>query len=232
MEPLPETVAAIEELGPFAADVDLLDQLLDRGRRVLLIVPDCVGLSVASQEHGVTFTMVATAAEVAILDALQYIDGGPCVDAVAARAVIQFEIDDPMNESQWQTFAQAAHPIGVASTLSLPIVTHGWTTGSINLYASSAQAFAGHHDALAAIFGAWAPGAIANADLSFATRLEAQRAPHLLRDLSLIDRAGQYVADTQGVSLDAARRLITAAAARAGISEAQLAEALNKLHGS
>ena len=60
MEPIPETVRAIEELGPFAADGDLLDELHLMGRRVSALVPDCVGVSLGSVEHGVTFTLTAS----------------------------------------------------------------------------------------------------------------------------------------------------------------------------
>jgi hypothetical protein len=43
MEPIPETVEAIEELSP-AADSDLLAELRERARLVRSLVPDCVGL--------------------------------------------------------------------------------------------------------------------------------------------------------------------------------------------
>ena len=45
MEPIPETVRAIVELGPFASGGDLLEKLGEMARRVATLVPDCVGLS-------------------------------------------------------------------------------------------------------------------------------------------------------------------------------------------
>jgi len=77
VEPISETREAIEEFGPFAVDEDLLEELGKKGERVRAVVPDCVGFSLAMEAYGVTFTLVASDEEVAVLDALQYIDGGP-----------------------------------------------------------------------------------------------------------------------------------------------------------
>jgi GAF domain-containing protein len=229
MEPLPETVQAAEELGPFAGD-ELLESIVAMGARVQVIVPDCVGLSLASSEHGVTFTLVATTHEIATLDAIQYLaDDGPCLEAVRAERVLGYDRDDLLAERTWQDFAAATADVGVASTLTLPILAAGRVTGSINLYAASDAAFTGHHEAIADVFGAWAPGAIANADLMFRTRQEAVQAPERLRQQGTVDRATGLVAESEGISLAAAQRRLCEAAERAGISEAQLAEAVLKL---
>lgn len=60
MEPIPETAEAVEEYGPSADDGSLLDDLRDRARQVLVVVPDCVGLSLTSVRDGATFTLVAS----------------------------------------------------------------------------------------------------------------------------------------------------------------------------
>src|SRR6476660_6897461 len=77
MEPIPETVAAIEELGPFAVDGDLTERLREMGRRVRELVPDCIAFGLGSREHGVTFALVSTNAEIALLDALRHLDIDP-----------------------------------------------------------------------------------------------------------------------------------------------------------
>lgn len=43
----------------------------------------CVSVTVA--EVGLTFILVASAETAAALDAVQYLDGGPCVDAALSR---------------------------------------------------------------------------------------------------------------------------------------------------
>ena len=75
MEPIPETVKAIEELGPFANEPDLLDELRRMGDEVTDLVPDCVGLSLASAEHGVTFTLIARTGGSRFLNAIQDLAG-------------------------------------------------------------------------------------------------------------------------------------------------------------
>lgn len=98
----------------------------------------------------------------------------------------------------------------------------------MNLYADSTNAFTGRHEELARIFDAWAPGAVTNADLSFSTRRLAEQAPRQLRnDYNIQVAAGILAAG--GVDLDRARRRLHEAAARAGITAAQLAATIIQL---
>lgn len=225
MEPIPETVRAIEELGPFAGDGDLLDELHVMGCRVSALVPDCVGLSLVSAEHGVTFTLTASDTQIAVLEAIQSVaewcaspdEGGRDPDG------------DLLDEEAWRTYAMATAARGVLSTVTMPIVTGDAITGTVSLYGASRRAFAGHHEQLAAILGAWAPGAVANADLSFTTRREAEQAPQRLRGESTTDQVAHLVAGSHHVSLETAHERIREAAARAGITEEQLAEAMVRL---
>ena len=84
---------------------------------------------------------------------------------------------DLLDEDTWHLLAMASAARCIVSTLTLPIVKDGRIAGAVNLYGASRQAFTGHHEALAEIFGAWAPGAVTNADLSFSTRRDAEEAP-------------------------------------------------------
>ena len=230
MEPIPQTARAIAEFGPFAIeDEDLLTELLDSARRVRDLVPTCVGLSVASNIDEVTFTVVATTEEIALLDAVQYVAGGPCVEAVKSDHVLTFD-HDRLDEEEWRLFAHATAAVSVASTLTLPILGRtGGVAGSVNLYASSSDAFAGQHAAIAAVFDAWAPGAVTNADLSFSTRSIAESAPDLLREDVDLTIACTVIADDAGISFAQARRRLIEAAHRAGVTEAQLARTVIEL---
>lgn len=223
MEPIPETGRAIDEFGPFA-EVDLREHLQDMAARVLDVVPECVGISLASREHGVSFTLVASDDEIAALDGVQYLDGGPCVDGVEVDEVIEYREGDPLGESRWQMFARATAVAGIESTLTLPVLAGEEVAGSVNLYAATPDAFAGHHDDIAVIFGAWAPGAVTNADLGFSTRGTAEQAPQLLYEDVRLQIAVGVVMTTQDVDTDTAREKIRRAARRAGITEATLAE--------
>ena len=227
MEPIRETVEAINELDANAADEDLLSEFQGMGTRVREIVPECVGISLAYLTHGVTFTLVATDEEIATLDGVQYLNGGPCVDAVkGSPQVVQTDPEDLLDESDWQLFGQATAAASVASTLTLPILRDEAAIGSVNLYAATRDAFTGHHEQIADIFQAWAPGAVTNADLSFRTRGEAEQAPRRVEEQARIDTATGIIAARLGVDLDMARERLTEAARRAGVTEEQLAGAV------
>jgi GAF domain-containing protein len=225
MEPIPETTEVVEEFGPFTED-DLLEDLRKMGQRVRAIVPDCIGFSLASNADGVIFTLVATEEELAVLDAVQYLAGGPCVDSVRAEKVVEYHSDDPLDEEMWRMFAQASSATDVVCTLTLPVMVDGRVSGSVNLYGASRRAFAGHHEELAQIFGAWASGAVTNADLSFSTRSAAEQAPERLRNDVLIEVAVGIVAAAYNVGLDAAREKLRDAAQRGGVSEGRLARTI------
>jgi GAF domain-containing protein len=222
MEPIPETVEALNSLDPEADDGTLLADLTRLAKASEQIVPDLVGVSLARLEHGVTFTLVATAEAVAVLDAVQYLAGGPCVDSAHTDRVMEFD-HDVMDEERWGLFAEATAARAVRSTLTLPVLQDGHVVGTVNLYAASRRAFVGHHEQLAAVFGAWAAGAVSNADLSFMTRNEARAAPQRLSDQHLVDLATGIAAVQLGVDVEAAKTHLIDAASRAGVTLLQLA---------
>jgi GAF domain-containing protein len=195
-------------------------------RQAQQIVPELLGVSIASTAEGLTFTFVASSDVVATLDALQYLDGGPCLEAVRGARVVDVPDADALDEQQWQLFAQGESAAGVRSTLSLPVVTENRVTGGVNLYASRAGAFHGRHHQLADVFGAWAAGAVTNADLSFRSRLEAAKAPAQLDALDDIAKAVGVVAARQGVSTSEAQTRLERAGTLAGIATEQLAQAV------
>ena len=223
MEPIPETFEALEEFGAYLYDHDLLTELGRMGARVQEIVPDCVGLSLAYREHGVTFTLVATDEVTAALDALQYLDDGPCVTAVDESRPVAFSEDDVLDEGRWHLFARGAAAAAVASTLTLPIMVESKVVGSVNLYASSPDAFEGRHQQVGRALGAWPEGAIVNADLGFATRRAAEDAPRVLFEATRIQVAVGILASSQDISPPVARDRLREAARRAGVSEAAVA---------
>jgi GAF domain-containing protein len=225
MEPIPETSALFEEFGMFY-DEDLLDELRRRADAVRDLVPDLVGISLASMADGAAFTLVASDADVAVLDAIQYIFDGPCAEAPHAEQVLVYDSDEPVDEKDWQRFALATAAKAVATTLTLPVLDRGEVVGTVNLYAASRGAFAGLHQEIAKIFGAWAPGAITNADLSFRTRETAEQAPAVLRATMQVEMAVGVLMEAESVDDETARSLLDEAAQRAGVPPAEVAEAL------
>jgi hypothetical protein len=226
VEPIPQTREALEQLVA-QGDTMLSTTLLRMGRRATQIVPDCVGLSLALIDEGLTLTLAATGETVAGLDAVQYLDGGPCVLGAHENATIDVAPDDLLDEHRWLLYAQASAAAGVASSLTLPILkTTGAVIGTVNLYAATPDAFEGHHEQLADALHASAAKAITNADLSFSTRLTALQAPQRLAEQYDVDIALGIIAESQGVDIATARERLRQAAARANISQAQAARAI------
>ncbi len=220
MEPIPESTQADQLYGPFVFEnADLLERLTTLGDRVRGISPDCVGLSLSLREHGeATFTVVASGADVALFDAFQYVEGGPCVDSVSTGTVIAHHGDDPLSEESWTSFAAAISAAGIASTLSLPLVNHGEVTGGFNLYGATSTTFDDRHDTIAEVLGAWAEGAVTNADLSFTSRDAARRAPQVLREATRMSLAAALVAQDQELTVAQAEEKLRMAAVHAGVA--------------
>jgi GAF domain-containing protein len=231
VEPIAESIEAMQERDAVMEDDGLLDRLREISTQVQGLVPDCIGLSIAFLEDGLAITLVATEPEIAVLDALQYLGDGPCVAAVRERDVVELNGADLLDEEQWRIFALAGSAGTVASTLTLPILRDDEVIGSVNLYAASGHAFSGLHDQLAELLGGWAPGAIENADLSFSTRLRAEQAPAQQRARARVDTAVGLLAAYVGISLEAARERLEASAAQAGVSVSRVAQAVITLVG-
>lgn len=230
MEPIPETLEALDELDLDPDDDGLSDRLTATADRAREVAPGLIGVSIAARDLDVTFTLVATDEEIATLDAVQYVASGPCVDAIDLGHGISTSPDGLLDESRWQDFARASAAAGVHSTLTLPVVQDGEVVATINLYGSAADTFAGRHEELADVFAAWAPGAVTNADLSFSTRAVAEEAPERLGESMLVEQATGIIAAQRGITIAEARDQIDDAARRAGIRAAVLAQVVVGLH--
>lgn len=225
MEPIPETLAALDELD--FDDTALTGGLVTTAERAREVAPGLVGVSVALRQLDVTFTLVATDEEIATLDAVQYVSTGPCVDAIELGHGIATSPDGLLSEERWQDFARASAAAGVHSTLTLPVVgPDGDVVATVNLYGGSTDTFEGRHQQLAEVFGAWAPGAVLNADLSFSTRSAAEEAPARLEQLALLDAATGIIAGLREISVSEARWQLEDAARRAGVPVMRLARVI------
>ena len=229
MEPIPETREALRRLAE-TGDTQLGPELAEAASALRRCVQGLVGFSISVLEQDITFTYLTSAEAPAGLDAVQYLDGGPCEQAVDSGEVVEVVHEDLLREGQWQLFAQASGTVGVASTLSLPLLDGDRLVGSVNLYGARADTFDGRHEELAALFGAWAPGAVTNADLSFDSRIRAARAVDRLEDLAVVDLAVGLLVATRGSTPQQARRELEQAAARAGVTLPALAHLLMDAH--
>ena len=235
VQPIPETATALESMDPILGESNdaLLNQLQASGDRVSAVVPDCIGFSLARLDEGLMFTLVATDADIAALDAVPYLDDGPCLNAVPHEETFEPTPDEgALDEGRWRLFAASASRPGIQSTLTIPIRSGERVGGSVHLYARSADAFDGHYDELAGLFDAWAPGAVTNADLSFDTRRVAQQAPRILDDKCRVEAAVGIMAAGLGLEEAVARQRLNHAAVLAGISDVTFARSVISMLGS
>src|SRR4051812_40126405 len=86
MAPVPETREAFDWLGT-SGDEDLEGSVMAMSRRVREIAPECVALSLSVVDGDLTFTVAADRPGASLLDAVQYLGGGPCLEAVEQREV-------------------------------------------------------------------------------------------------------------------------------------------------
>jgi len=228
VEPLPQTAEALRELARVGEE-SLGHAFYAVSSRVREVVPELVGLSLAVLENEVTLTLVASTDWLAGLDAVQYLDGGPCVEGADLAEPLDINVGDLLDEGRWQLYARASAAVGVASSLSLPVMNGSRVIGGVNLYAATPDAFEGKHDEIARAIGTDAELAVANADLSFSTLKKAMEAPGRLREGGDINIALGIISESQGVNIPIARERLRNAAARARITEAQAARALRHI---
>ena len=125
MEFIRETLEAFDELDPLLDDGSLFEQLSRTAADVKSIAPNLAGMSLASSTHGLTFTLVATDDEIAALDAVQYLDTGPCVEAFEHGQGVATTEGGLLDERRWHDLAVASAAAGVRSTLTFPVKERG-----------------------------------------------------------------------------------------------------------
>ena len=224
MDPVPETVDVLHRLRQTERDPRVMDGLAQLTNQVQRLVPSCTGVSIGMSDSGLTLTWVASSSAVATMDAIQYLAEAATDDDTSVDVVRSSTVDDPTDEEQWRLISLAHGTVGeIQSSLTIPLVEHETVIGAVNFYATSPDAFEGRRDQLAELCGAWAPGAILNADLTFSSRLRAAAAPAILDDQERVDQATGIVCEVLGVTPEEARTRIRSAAARAGVTESHLA---------
>ncbi len=229
MHPIVESAHADEYYGPFIwEDTDLVEHFVALSGEVRRLVPECAGMSISLRDHGVTITLVADSLRTAVLDAVQYVDGGPCTDALRDAHLVDAQGRLSVEE-QWQLFAEATRNNGVESTLSLPVIRERHAALGFNLYGSTATAFDGHHEALADLLGAWANGAVVDADLSFRTRELARSASAVLKEATELAVVAGLLSRSRGIAVGEAERRLRDAAERAAVPLSHLLTTMHEV---
>ncbi|CAA9376805.1 MAG: hypothetical protein AVDCRST_MAG60-573 [uncultured Nocardioides sp.] len=103
----------------------------------------------------------ATDERVARVDGLQYeLDEGPCLTAYAERQVVM--VGDTSTDQRFPRWSPAANAMGVASSLSAPLVAGESSLGAMKVYADRPGAFDVRTQGLLPLFAAQAAVLLAN----------------------------------------------------------------------
>ena len=220
MELLPQSREALDEYVTLSVDdVEGLLRVIEGW--AVRTVPECVALSVTLLDEDLTFTLVDDSATRAGRTSRP--SAGRPVDGSATAYVL--------DEREWADMAREGAFAGIASSVSLPVVEEGRAVLTIDLYASTEQAFAGRIDGLVSALGGWQAGAVTNADLGFETLRRAEQAPEQLRDQRLVDVAVGLLAAHTAVTTPLACEALARAAQEAGTTQVQAARLVSSLLG-
>jgi GAF domain-containing protein len=139
---------------------DLSSFLGDLVRLAARQVPraEACGLTLTRDGTGVTVASTGPLAERA--DERQYeADTGPCLESMRTGTVVR--VGDMAAEDRWTPYPARAVELGVRSSLSLPLVVEGHSSGALNLYATEPEVFGPEDEAVASRWAGQATGALA-----------------------------------------------------------------------
>ncbi|MFE7741183.1 GAF and ANTAR domain-containing protein [Nocardia sp. NPDC057455] len=120
------------------------------------MVPHTVGAGISLlNSEGRRTTTAATDAVVERADNLQYrLGAGPCLTAWADRVVVR--VDDLASDERWPTWSRPAAELGLASSLSVPLVAGTRALGAIKVYAVQPGAYTEREEHLLTMFSSQA----------------------------------------------------------------------------
>lgn len=158
-------------------------------------------------------TVAATDQRLIELDAVQYEDGGPCVQTLDDPSPMLLE-DASSSDDRWQHFAQTAAHLGVRSSLSLHVPTDSRElAASLNLYARETFDMSRDKVRVASTYAAQLAATLESVDAYRSTARLAQNLAAAMRSRAVIEQAkGILMADHQISDREAFERL-------AGISQ-------------
>ena len=231
MQPLPEIQAELDRLTALSGgDLDMAELLRSMSELAVAVVPSCVAVSISITSSGGLFTITSTSPELSVVDAIQYLSGGPCVACFDHGE--ELYLPDVLDEKRWQLTSEASAARGIRSSLSMPLRDGEKVIGALNLYGGQLNSFERKERLIAGIFGARIEEIVTNADLSFMTREFARELPERLAAASRVDEAVGILMARQGWSATEARERLAEAASRAGVPAERLADALVDLTGA
>lgn len=152
------------------------------------------------------------------IDEAQYREGkGPCLDAWRQRAVVRLDLVEE-HASAYPAFASACCDHGVASTLSLPMMSGDIAVGAMNLYAKDPEAFRSDDEAVGLDLATAAGAVLANVAAYWTAFDLSQQLTEAMRTRSVIEQAkGMLMARTPSLTADGAFDMLKSASQRENV---------------
>jgi GAF domain-containing protein len=165
------------------------------------------GASVTLSRYGTLATVAASDETISGMDADQYATGqGPCISA--ATDGHRIHVDSLDAESRWPQFLPRAKQRGINSILSLPLLTWGQPVGALNIYSTTAGAFADPEHGLATLCAQQASDFLARATADVSPVEISARIREALQVRQAVTLAVGVVMGRDGVSLDDAYAIL------------------------
>ena len=198
---LRKSLTALSRLA--TGQLELRDLLTRVAHFAVAAIPGADGAGLTLIEEGHADTIVASAAFVAEVDAIQYsIVEGPCITAAQeGRTVRSGELS---TDAQWPKFGPRIGRLGVHSVLSLPLITSSGVVGAMNVYAHPQNAFSDHSARIGELFAVPAAIAVLNAQVLAQTKRLAGQLQTALTSRAVIDQALGILMSRTGSNADEA----------------------------
>lgn len=220
---------ALIELSRFQVAQTTVAESLERISEITLeAIPNAavVGMTMLGEDARPT-TAIYTDADSPEIDEAQYREGkGPCLDAWRENKVIRVDRLEDI-EAEAPAFAAACRQHGVASTLSLPMMSGGSAIGAMNLYARSPEAFGTDDEGLGTDLAAAAGSVLANVAAYWTAFDLSQQLDEALRSRAVIEQAkGMLMARSPELDADAAFDVLRKASQRENVKLREIAQRL------
>ncbi|MGW5726483.1 GAF and ANTAR domain-containing protein [Nocardia beijingensis] len=190
------------------------------------MVPHTVGAGISLVDgEGRRTTAAATDPVVERADDLQYrMNCGPCLAAWADRVVVS--IDDLAVDERWPAWSRRAAQLGLASSLSAPLVAGTQSLGAIKVYAAHPAAYSAREEHLLTMFSSQAAMLLAGMRAAESAERVSGRIADSLRGREVITLAKGIIMAREGVDERAAFLILAQTARRQGSTVRRVAERL------
>lgn len=169
-------------------------------------VPYAAGAGVTLIDANARKTSAAASDEVVErADALQYeIEQGPCLSAWASGETIV--VQDIVRDERWSDWSAAVTPLGVASSISVPLIFGSETFGAVKVYATEPQAFTERSRAVLELLARQAAVLLKHATTAEQAKKLSEDLRRTLHSRDVIGMAKGILMERFGLDADAAAR--------------------------